>query len=362
MAGGKKFNISEVAQAAGVSKMTVSRMLNNTGIVAAATREKVQRVIDRYHYQPNPIARGLASRRTFVLGLMIFEHMDMDYHFFQLIFFGVEQEARLLGYDMLLFSNPRKAGGRENRCLGLVDGVICFGTNIDNKAVEYLEDRGIPHVVIGRRLWLKANPRSCVVDYFNGFREAVNYLLKLGHRRIAFWGGCRDFSVDLEKHQGYRQALCEAGIPGEEGMDLYDEEAARIRNCIERYRPTALIMEGTRVPLPLLINAREMGLRIPEDLSVIYTRRDFIDIHSLYDLAGIHELTMISVPRRELGAAGFRLLNRIIEGEENVPGEVTIGMEFILGESCAPPGKAPESGRKNGCGKEDTCEKIKNQI
>jgi DNA-binding LacI/PurR family transcriptional regulator len=335
MAQGRKANIGEVARAAGVSKMTVSRMLNNTGIVAASTRERVRRVIDELQYRPNPMARGLASNKTYILGLMIFDQ-ELDDNFFQLIFFGVEQAARLSGYDVLLFSNPGETEDNENRCLGLVDGVICFGSVIHNEALENLESRGIPYVVIGRREWRSVKPRCCVVDYINGFCHAANYLLGLGHRNIAFWGGCKNFSVDREKHGGYLKAMENAGIPVSQGMDLYEEDIDQVRETLEKYRPTALIMEGTKIPLLLLLAVREMGIRIPEDLSLIYTRRDFIDIHSLYDLVGIHELTMVTVPRRDLGAAGFRLLKRIIEGEDNVPSEITVETEFVAGESCAP--------------------------
>jgi DNA-binding LacI/PurR family transcriptional regulator len=120
-------------------------------------------------------------------------------------------------------------------------------------------------------------------------------------------------------------------------MNLYDEEIGQIRNCMDRYRPTAVIVEGTKVPLPLLLYAREAGFRIPRDLSLVYTRRDFIDVHTLYDLAGIHEMTMVTVPRRELGAADFRMLKKLIEGETAVTRETMVEMEFIIGESSGPP-------------------------
>jgi DNA-binding LacI/PurR family transcriptional regulator len=111
-----------------------------------------------------------------------------------------------------------------------------------------------------------------------------------------------------------------------------------------------------------LLYIRERGLRIPGDLSLIYTRRDFIDVHTLYDLAGIHEMTMITVPRRELGAAGFRVLKRLIEGETGIPRETSVGMEFIIGESSGPPPGGMRAALRKTGGGEVLCEKTKNQV
>jgi LacI family transcriptional regulator len=348
MPGSGKVSMGEVARVAGVSKMTVSRYLNNTGVVAEATREKLRRVISELHYRPNAMAQGLASNRTFIVGLMIFEHMDIDFNFFQPIFFGVEYEARLSGYDLLLFTNPRS--GRENRCLGMVDGLMLLGSSMGSDPIANLESWGIPYMAIGRRNWHKVVPWCCAVNYIDGFRETTEYLIDQGHRRIAFWGGSKGFSVDQEKHLGYLRAMENAGLTPREGMNLYDEDIEQIRDCMDRYRPTAVIMEGTKVPLPLLLYARETGLRIPRDLSLIYTRRDFIDVHTLYDLAGIHEMTMVTVPRRELGAAGFRMLKKLIEGETDIPREMLVDMEFIIGESSGPSVDGKPAVRKTGCG------------
>lgn len=358
MAGGRKVSMGEVARIAGVSKMTVSRYLNNTGIVAESTREKLRQVINELHYRPNAMAQGLASNKTSILGLMIFEHMDMDFNFFQPIFLGVEHEARLSGYDLLLFTNPRS--GRESRCLGMVDGIILLGSTMESDPIEHLESWGIPYVTIGRRKWHKTIPWCCAVNYTEGFRETAEYLIDQGHRRIAFWGGSKSFSVDQEKHLGYLRAMEDAGLTLYEGMNLYDEDMGQIRDCVDRYRPTAVIMEGAKVPLPLLLYARELGLHIPRDLSLVYTRRDFIDVHTLYDLAGIHEMTLATVPRRELGAAGFRMLKKLIEGETDIPRELLVNMELIIGESSGPPVSGIPGVQEIGCG-EALCKKAKYQ-
>jgi DNA-binding LacI/PurR family transcriptional regulator len=340
--GRQKVNISEVARAAGVSKMTVSRMFNDAAKVAPATRARVQKVIDELQYRPSAVARGLASHSTRIIGIMIFDNLNFD--FFQPMFLAVEQEARAHGYDLLIFS--RSSEGPESRCLGLVDGVLCFGYEFDNAAIENLENRGIPFAIIGKRKWRKLSPWYVTVDYFEGFRKAAGYLLAMGHRKIAFFGGSADFYVDAEKYAGYRRAFTDRGLSEKNSLILYDRAAGpdstgtgpgSLRETLERFGPTAVILEGTQYPLPFFLTLKETGLRIPRDVSVIYTRRDLIDIHALYDITGIHELTLAEIPRKELGIAGVRLLKRLINGEKNIPKEQTLSLEIIPGESCAPP-------------------------
>jgi LacI family transcriptional regulator len=237
--------------------MTVSRMLNQSCKVAPATRQRIQKVMDELRYRPSLLARGLASRKTRILGLMIFDQLNLD--FLQPIFLGVEHEARQSGYDLLIFSRPGGKEGRENRCLGLVDGVLCLGYEMDNRAVEGLEERGIPCVVIGRREWRRAAPRSVCLNYYDAYRDLTRRLLGLGHRNFAFMGGSGDYYVDREKREGFRAALGEAGLPGERAPVFDDGEAARVRELLEEYRPTAVVLENTVFPLPLLLSVRELG-------------------------------------------------------------------------------------------------------
>jgi DNA-binding LacI/PurR family transcriptional regulator len=331
----RKFNISEIARISGVSTMTVSRTLNAPHKVAMATKTRVLQVIDRVQYRPNPLAQGLVSRRTGILGLMIFDDMDMG--FLQPIFLVAEQEIRTSGRDLLIFSQPGKSGGHVSRCLDLVDGVLCFGYEIDNNVIETLEKRGIPYAIIGKREWTKVSPWFISPAYFNSYRDVTRRLLNLGHQRIVFMGGNDRFLPDIEKHSGFHAAFREEGVSG--GRSFYDEDVGQVREILETVRPTAVFLENIKFPLPFLQCVKEIGLRIPRDISVIYTRHDFIDKRALYDLAGIHELTLLSVPRRELGIAGTKLLHSLIDGNTDIPKSQYMALEFIAGESWGPPPK-----------------------
>jgi DNA-binding LacI/PurR family transcriptional regulator len=330
----KKANITEVAQAAGVSTMTVSRMLNHASKVAPATRIKVQRVIDELEYQPDPIARGLVTSRTRIIGLMVFDEEESA--FFHQMLIGVQYAVGLTDYNLLIFSKSNEKKIQNNRYLNLADGVLCMGMHFDNETIEQLELSGIPYAVIGRRNWRKANPWFYAVDYVSGFQRVTRYLLEMGHRKIAMIGGWPDYEPDMEKYVGYKQALEDAGIPYNSKMILYEGESNKIRGMLEEFRPTAVIVEGANMLLALLICIRDMGLSVPGQISVIGTRNE-MDIHTVYSLTGIHELTLAEVPQRDLGISGANLLIRLIEGERNIPKGHRIDLRFTEGESCAPP-------------------------
>jgi LacI family transcriptional regulator/LacI family repressor for deo operon, udp, cdd, tsx, nupC, and nupG len=330
----RKTNITEVARAAGVSKMTVSRMMNQAGKVAPATRLKIQEVIDKLQYRPSSIARGLATNKTRIIGLMMFSNDDSFYLY--RILQGVEQKAKVQGYDLLLFARPEKNKALDTRGLGLVEGVLCFGTPYDNHTLEKLARDNIPFVVLGRRKWRRIKPWQVCPDYITGFRNAVLYLTGLGHRKIAMIGGVAGFEPDMEKHEGFRQGLAEAGIPHSPEMDLYDHEVYRIKEILQTCRPTAVIVENVNTQLGLFLAAKELALRIPGDMSIISTGREF-EMYSLCSLAGIHEFTSIGVPWQELGKLGLELVIRLINGEKDVPREHSIPLLFSTGESCVPP-------------------------
>jgi DNA-binding LacI/PurR family transcriptional regulator len=330
----KKANITEVARAAGVSVMTVSRLLNHACKVAPSTRTRIQRVIDELEYTPNPIARGLVTNRIRIIGLMFFD--DVEGELFRQTLTGAQQKVSSSDYKLLIFS---PAGGKkvlDDRYLSLVDGVLCIGGRMDNETIEKLEQEGVPHVVIGRRDWRRADPWFCAPDYVKSFLEAGRYLINMGHRKIMMAGPARNFEPDADKIAGYKQALAEAGIPFKPDWVLFSDEAGKLRSRVEAVQPTAVIVESDKNLLSFLLYARDRGLSIPRQLSVICCDCN-IDTHILHSLIGIHELTAVEVPGRELGISGIDLLLRLVQGERNIPKARWLDTIFTRGESCAPP-------------------------
>jgi DNA-binding LacI/PurR family transcriptional regulator len=337
----RKVNINEVARAAGVSKMTVSRMLNHTSKVAPATRIKLQRIIDEFQYRPNPMARGLATNKSRIIGLMMFT--DVEAFYLHQILLGVEKAARSLDYDLLVFAKPEEGGSLGDR-IGLVDGVLCFGNPYGIDVLEKLERDGTPFVVIGKRNWRRIRPWQVSPDYITRFRDAALYLADLGHREIAMIGGTADFEPDEDKYTGFKRGLAERGIPYNPASTVYENETGKIKDVLGAYRPTAIIAEGMSTQLALFLAAKELALSIPGDLSVITTGREH-DVHTLYSLTGIHELTSVIIPWQELGKLGLEALIQLITGGKDVPMEQLVPLGFSEGESCTPPRRG-EGGRK----------------
>jgi LacI family transcriptional regulator len=330
----RKVNINDVAQAAGVSAMTVSRILNHSPKVAPATRARVQEIIDQLRYQPNPIARGLVTNRTRIVGLLLFDELESV--FFHQMLLGAQYAAGLSEYNLLIFSKPKGKKVLDNQYSGLVDGMLCMGMFMDDDTIETLERDNIPYVIIGRRNWHTVEPWYYATDYINGFCGITRYLINMGHRRITIIGGMRDYEPDADKYTGVGKALREAGLPFNLETVVYNDKINTLREMMETYKPTALIVEGTKMLFALLICARDLGLSIPGQLSIISTSRD-IDVHTLYDLAGIYDLTLAEVPRRELGVKGFQTLLNLIDGEDEIPKAQWMEIKFTEGGSCAPP-------------------------
>jgi LacI family transcriptional regulator len=180
------------------------------------------------------------------------------------------------------------------------------------------------------------NPWFYTADYARGFYEAAQCLLAQGHRRLAILGGRKNYEPTIERRRGYCQALEEAGFSPVPEMNLYNDELSGLVEMLERQRPTAVLAEDVQPLMALLFAARDLKISIPRDLSVIGNTYD-LDVHTLYQLTGLHELTRLEVPCRELGIAGMELLFRLIKGEEP-PRENRLPLLFTPGESCGPPG------------------------
>ena len=204
--------INDVAKRAGVSAVTVSRVINDTGNVSAATREKVERAIEELGYVPSVMARSLRSKRTRTLALIV---SDITNPFWTTIARGVEDAAQSSDYSVFLYNtdeNPVK----QRRCLDVVvaqrvDGVIIAPYDSDAQNLAKLRQRNVPTVVVDRRIegW---DVDSVYGDSVSGAKALVHHLVSLGHRRIAVLAGPAGTSTAEDRVTGYCMALAEAGI------------------------------------------------------------------------------------------------------------------------------------------------------
>lgn len=309
-----KVTLEMVAERAGVSPSTVSRILNGTAGVSEAKRKAVERAIARLGFVPNPVARGLAGGRTYSIGVVT---QAIDSPFYGRALRGIEEALGGAGYSPLFMSGHWRAD-EEARCIDVlrlrrVDGVIVLTGRLSNAALRTTA-RSLPVVVTGRRL--KA-PNLISMDFDNrgGAALATEHLVGLGHRRIAFIAGDPDHPDSIERQKGYEAALAAAGLrvdphlllPGyfneQSGVDAIELLHAR------RTRFTAIFAANDQMAFGARLGLFRRGLRVPGDVSLV----GFDDVAgSLYAVPG---LTTIHYPIHEIGHLSARAMLGLLAGE-----------------------------------------------
>ncbi|HEY8348087.1 MAG TPA: LacI family DNA-binding transcriptional regulator [Symbiobacteriaceae bacterium] len=329
--------IKDVAREAGVGLATVSRVLNNSGPVSPETRERVLAAARALGYVPNLHARSLVSRATGTVGLII---PDITNPFFPAVTRGVEDAASQAGYTVFLCNTDNDPAKEETdvrklreRC---VDGIIFVGSQARRKRLERLLQDGIPVVVTDREV-PDLDADSVLVDNNWGARAAVRHLIDLGHTRIAHAAGHRQTPTGQDRYAGYCAALEEAGLPVDESLVFWGEftiesgiQAGQV--LLGRSpRPTAVFAGNDLIALGVIRAAREAGLRVPEDLSVV----GFDDI----PLAALVSppLTTVRQPAYEMGRLAMTMLLERMSGRVTGAGRHHVFRpELILRGSTRP--------------------------
>ncbi len=323
--------IRDVAQKAGVSPATVSKVLNNRPGISEKTRARVLEAARELGYIPDMAGRGLALRRTMNLGFVIHPRHSLGPHaFYSEVLMGADQEARKHGYHVLFAAEgdldiPNMA--LENR----VDGLILAGCDISRKAIVTLKLRGVPLVLVDNHV---EKVESIVTDNVGGAYEATTHLIQLGHRRIAFiceWFEDLSFS---ERFEGYKKALADHGIPFDE--TLVAEGLPRqprtgyvaAQRLLEKARPTAILAANDLVAVEAMRVLREHSLRIPEDVAVVGFDDGEVARHT------VPPLSSVRVFRKEMGALAVRRLLDILENPQQPPTHIRMFTELVVRESC----------------------------
>jgi len=330
--------IKDVARQAGVSVGTASQALRGSPAVREATRRRVLVVAKRLRYQPSALARGLVTRRTHTVGLLI---SDIANPFFIRAVRAVEDVAQENGYNVIL-CNTDEDPAKETQYLRVlmekrVDGIILATTGASRRAVREIRWRRIPLVLFDRELPGVAT-NVVKVDGILGGRLATQHLLDLGHRRIGIIHGPRDRSTGAERLEGYLAALRVANVrPAaeliHEGNFKQDSGHRLTRALLEMSRPpTALFCTNNLMTVGALRALREANVRIPDDLSLV--GYDDMEWWTLTH----PPLTTVGQPVYDLGREAMRLLLMQI-GQEKVrrPQRVVLKPELILRDSCGPP-------------------------
>jgi LacI family transcriptional regulator len=316
-AGGQKGKVTLelVAQRAGVSPSTVSRILNGTAVVSDDKREAVDRAIAELGFVPNPVARGLAGGRTLSIGVLT---QAIDSPFYGAELRGIEDECDKAGYNALYVSGHWNAA-EEARCIDVlrsrrVDGIIVLTGRLSDQALRACA-KALPVVVTGRTLKTGAL-FSLKFDSVGGARLAIEHLLALGHKRIACITGDPAHPDAIERLQGYRQALEQAGIaydPGLVAAGQFNEASGLLameRLLDSRQRFTAVFAGNDQMAFGAALALYRRGLRVPDDCSLV----------GFDDLGGasyaIPPLTTVHQPGYELGQIAAQAMLQLLGGSK----------------------------------------------
>jgi len=309
--------IYDVAREANVSMATVSRVVNGNPNVKPTTRKKVLEVIDRLEYRPNAVARGLASKKTTTVGVII---PDISNVFYAELARGIEDIATMYRYNIIL-SNSDQNEKKEIELLDTmygkqVDGIVMMSENVTPDILEKMGHSPSPIVLAGSVEDSNKIP-SVNIDYVQAAYEAVKKLIEHGHKRIAFVSGPFSSTINKEhKFVGYKKALEEAGIAIDEDLvvaaeDSYDsgmEDYETLDQLTDA--PTAYFTGSDELAIGIMHAAQDAGKVVPNDLEVISFENS--------KLARMvrPQLSSMVLPLYDIGAVSMRLLTKIMSKEQ----------------------------------------------
>jgi LacI family transcriptional regulator len=343
----KRPTIKDVAQEAGCSLSTVSLVINNRGYVSEETRKRILKVVDKLGYHPTRSARGLASQTSGNIGFILREdHFSRAEPFYTRVFLGAEFAARDHHFYMILTTIGRQFTETDDIPRFLlernVDGVIVAG-RVHPRFLDRLEGFGLPTILVDFEVKRKLYP-AVLIDNHGGARAAVNHLITLGHRDIAFVGGDITHPSLRERFEAYREILDEHGIAGWSGfVDTGEPDSALSSgaNAMARIlagqpRPTAVFAANDAMAIGCMQQIRKAGLRIPDDIAVIGF--DDIETCSLIE----PRLSTVRVFKEELGRLAVEQMARIISTTTHPVITSHVPVELVVRESTVPGnGKTP---------------------
>lgn len=329
--------IYDVAREAGVSMATVSRVVNNNPNVKPQTRKKVFEAIERLGYRPNAVARGLASKRTTTVGVVI---PDISNALYAEVVRGIEDIANMYHYNMILCNSDKKKE-KEIRVINTllekqVDGLIFMGGEITDDHMEAFRNT-VPIVLCATTAMDRDIP-SVDINHEQAAYDAVKSLIDQGHRNIAMiTGNLQDPTIGLARFQGYRRAIEEAGIPFNEtmvraGNYRYDSGVEAMNYFLQLdVRPTAVFSATDEMAIGAIHAIQDAGLQVPDDISIISVNN--APIASMVR----PQLTTVAQPMYDIGAVSMRLLTKLMKKEQVTDINVVLPHELIARKSVAHP-------------------------
>lgn len=328
--------IYDVAREAGVSMATVSRVVNNNPNVKPQTRKKVFEAIERLGYRPNAVARGLASKKTTTVGVVI---PDISNSIFAEVARGIEDIANMYHYNIIL-CNADKRKEKEIRVINTllekqVDGLLFMGGTVTEDHVQAFKTSSVPIVLCGTTEANGLIP-AVDIDHEAAAFDAVQLLLNNGHRRIGMISGTlQDPANGYARYQGYKRALEQAGIELKEDLVRIGNYRYESGYDVMNYFldlpecPTAIFAATDEMAIGAIHAIQDAGKRVPDDISMASV--DNIRMASMVR----PQLSTVAQPMYDIGAVSMRLLTKLMNKENVEQSKVTLPHELIKRKSVA---------------------------
>jgi DNA-binding LacI/PurR family transcriptional regulator len=328
-------SIKDIARLAQVSHPTVSRALQNSPLVNPQTAEKIRKIAEEAGYRASAVARGLVTRRTRTIGLVVTTVADP---FASEVVCGIEQTANDHGYSVFL-ADSNADPVREKKVVQAlaerrVDGIIVTSSRVGALYMPLLKEMMVPIVLINDQ-YPGGFVHSVMISNREGMRAAADHLIALGHRRIAYIGDQFGYQSDIERCDGYQSALDAAGIATMPELTVRgDGKAEGAMDAMDKlldlaHPPTAVCCYNDMTALGAMRRMRVRGLRVPEDISVV----GFDDL--FFASYTQPPLTTIRQPMRRMGQLAMESLFKLMSGAESVI-QIKVEAELIVRESTAP--------------------------
>jgi LacI family transcriptional regulator len=307
--------IYDVAREANVSMATVSRVVNGNQNVKPATRKKVLKVIEELGYRPNAVARGLASKKTTTVGVII---PDISNSMYAELARGIEDIATMYRYNIIL-SNSDQNQNKELQLLETmlgkqVDGIV-FMSDVISSELLYEMERSPTPIVLAGSIDESDSVASVNIDYYGAAYEAMKKLIDNGHKRIAFISGPLTSKVNKDyKLKAYQTALKDAGLDYDEKLiiecDNSYDEAIEAVETLKESEPTAYFVSNDEMSIGVIHAVEANGKKIPDDVEIISYE------NSKLARMARPMLTSIALPLYDIGAVSMRLLTKYMNKEE----------------------------------------------
>jgi LacI family transcriptional regulator len=328
--------IVDVARQAGVSVATVSKVINGRYGVAEATSERVLAVIDELGYESSLVASSLRRKRTGVIGVLVAEFEPYSAELLK----GISAGLAGTGYELMAHAGStdvHSRSGWERRSLSRLGRTLIDGAIVVTPSMLITDQAGIPVVAVDPHTG-PDGPATVDSDNIHGATMATDHLLALGHRRIAFLGGRPDLRSAQLREEGFRTAFFAAGLTPDPDLmkvggyhpDLAEAPARELLTLPPDKRPTAIFAANDLSALKVVEIAGELGLRVPEDVSVM----GYDNVPEA--ASSTPPLSTVAQPLHEMGLTALRILLAMLAGQ-TIERHVRMPTELVVRASTAPP-------------------------